>query len=180
MITPDDGAEFDAAYQVAKDMYAARNNGGTVGEWMAANHPDMKYDPQFESTPMTSVGDIAYGMKVLYITAYTDKDRDLSLRMQFGLNFVRDSAMYTYDDRWLTALDPRAEPYVMAYRTQTALKDKMGDVIDAMLYSEDVGGELRPVRDQRYGTPKWWALFRVDLSQTNLEDAIKLEQSLMG
>ena len=52
--------------------------------------------------------------------------------------------------------------------------------IDAMLYSEDVGGELRPVRDQRYGTPEWWALFRVDLSQTNLEDAIKLEQSLMG
>ena len=180
MITPDDGAEFDAAYQVAKDMYNARNNGGTVGEWMAANHPDMKYDPQFESTPMSSVDSIAYGMKVLYITAYTDKDRDLSLRMQFGLNFVRDSAMYTYDDRWLTALDPRAEPYVMAYRTQTALKDKMGDVIDAMLYSEDVGGELRPVRDQRYGTPKWWALFRVDLSQTNLEDAIKLEQSLMG
>ena len=180
MITPDDGAKFDAAYQVAKDMYAARNDGGTIGEWMAANHPDMKYDPQFESTPMTSVGDIAYGMKVLYITAYTDKDRDLSLRMQFGLNFVRDSAMYTYDDRWLTALDPRAEPYVMAYRTQTALKGKMGDVIDAMLYSEDVGGELRPVKDLRYGTPKWWALFRVDLSQTNLEDAIKLEQSLMG
>lgn len=86
-------------------MYLARNNGGTVGEWMAANHPDMTYDPQFESTPMTSVGDIAYGMKVLYITAYTDEDRDLSLRMQFGLNFVRDSAMYTYDDVWLKTLD---------------------------------------------------------------------------
>ena len=182
MITPDDGAEFDAAYQVAKDMYNARNNGGTVGEWMAANHPDMTYDPQFESTPMTSVDSIAYGMKVLYITAYTDEDRDLSLRMQFGLNFVRDSAMYTYDDVWLTTLDPRGNPWVMAYRTQTALANKMGDMIDNMIYSEmlESDPENRPYQDQKYATPKWWALYRVDQSQTELDNAIRTEQALMG
>ncbi len=182
MITPDDGAEFDAAYQVAKDMYAARNDGGTVGEWMAANHPDMTYDHQFESTPISSVGDIAYGMKVLYITAYTDEDRDLSLRMQFGLNFVRDSAMYTYDDVWLTTLDPRGNPWVMAYRQQQALENQMGDMIDNMIYSEmlESNPDNRPVQNQKYATPKWWALYRVDQSQTELNNAISKEAALLG
>ena len=70
----------------------------------------------------------------------------------------------------------------MAYRTQTALKDKMGDMIDNMIYSEmlESDPENRPYQDQKYATPKWWALYRVDQSQTELDNAIRTEQALMG
>ena len=188
MITPDDGAEFDAAYQVAKDMYGARNDGGTVGEWMAANHPDMKYDPQFESTPMISVDSIAYGMKVLYITAYTYSDRDLSLRMQFGLNFVRDSAMYTYNDDWITELDARGKGYVMAYTAQEPLdlsKYDWGTVFGAMYTSADVSARpgQSPTTEtgtKTYATPGWWAVFSTEEAQRLLDVAIQTEKDMLA
>ena len=185
-LTPDD-AEFDSVYQIAKDMYAAATGGasGTIGEWVKANHPDTAYDPQFESTPMSSVNSIAYGMKVLYLTGFTYSDRDLSLRMQFGLNFVRDSAMYTYNDDWITELDPRGDIAVMAYRQQVPLKT-MSDVIDAMITSDRVQDSLNgvdgaiPKDGECYGTPAWWCLFKTKDCQDLLDKAIQEEQDLLG
>ena len=186
MITPD-SENFDSVYQIAKDMYAAATGGasGTIGEWVKANHPDTAYDPQFESTPMSSVNSIAYGMKVLYLTGFTYNDRDLSLRMQFGLNFVRDSAMYTYNDDWITELDPRGDIAVMAYRQQVPLKT-MSDVIDAMITSDRVQDSLNgvdgaiPKDGECYGTPAWWCLFKTQDCQDLLDKAIQEEQDLLG
>ena len=186
MITPD-SENFDSVYQIAKDMYAAATGGasGTIGEWVKANHPDTAYDPQFESTPMSSVNSIAYGMKVLYLTGFTYSDRDLSLRMQFGLNFVRDSAMYTYNDDWITELDPRGDIAVMAYRQQVPLKT-MSDVIDAMITSDRVQDSLNgvdgaiPKDGECYGTPAWWCLFKTKDCQDLLDKAIQEEQDLLG
>ena len=186
MITPD-SENFDSVYQIAKDMYAAATGGasGTIGEWVKANHPDTAYDPQFESTPMSSVNSIAYGMKVLYLTGFTYSDRDLSLRMQFGLNFVRDSAMYTYNDDWITELDPRGDIAVMAYRQQVPLTT-MSDVIDAMITSDRVQDSLNgvdgaiPKDGECYGTPAWWCLFKTKDCQDLLDKAIQEEQDLLG
>lgn len=186
MITPD-SENFDSVYQIAKDMYAAATGSasGTIGEWVKANHPDTAYDPQFESTPMSSVNSIAYGMKVLYLTGFTYNDRDLSLRMQFGLNFVRDSAMYTYNDDWITELDPRGDIAVMAYRQQVPLTT-MSDVIDAMITSDRVQDSLNgvdgaiPKDGECYGTPAWWCLFKTKDCQDLLDKAIQEEADLLG
>lgn len=184
MLAPDDEG-FDEKYEIAKEMYAANTAGGTIGEWMAQNHPDLAYDKQFENTPMSSVTSLAYGMKVLYLTLYSYKDRDLSVRMQFGLNFVRDSAMYTYNDDWITELDPRGDIAVMAYRQQVPLKT-MSDVIDAMITSDRVQDSLNgvdgaiPKDGECYGTPAWWCLFKTKDCQDLLDKAIQEEQDLLG
>ena len=185
MITPDDGAKFDEAYALARDMYSAAQAGGTgtIGEWLADKTIDGQpavFDPQFESGSLGDVDSIAYAMKVLYITAYNYADRDLSLRMQFGLNFVRDSAMYTYNDSWVVEFDPRGDNQVMAYRMQEPLSN-MADVISAMLTSDKLKSnpDLTPVQNQRYATPAWWALHQTDRSQELLDDAIQRENNLI-
>ncbi len=44
----------------------------------------------------------ASAMKVLNMQTYTRADRDVNIRMQYGLNSARDSAMYTYQTAWLS------------------------------------------------------------------------------
>ena len=70
----------------------------------------------------------------------------------------------------------------MAYRQQQALENQMGDMIDNMIYSEmlESNPDNRPVQNQKYATPKWWALYRVDQSQTELNNAISKEAALLG
>ena len=184
MISPDD-AEFAEVYQVAKDMYAAAEGSTqTIGQWMAANHPDLAYDPQFENTPMTSVNSNAYGMKVLYLTFYTYKDRDISLRMQFGLNFVRDSTMYTYETGWLTSLDARGKNMLICYEAQnphTGDATPWSDIFDTILKSGDVKNNAgtTPNAPERYATPGWWALYSATEAERLLQETIELEQSML-
>lgn len=190
MLTPDDGEKFDSAYQLALSLSAAgtaeaSGSTKTIGQWMTENGGGQPYDPQFENTTLNSVNSIAYAMKVLYLTGYSEKDRDLSLRMQFGMNFVRDAAMYTFTNEWLTCLDARGKLGVMAYRQQ-GVSDHMRDIIDAMITSDRVQDSLNGVKDatvvdgERYGTSKWWCLYRIDESQRLLDDAIKEENRLLG
>ena len=185
MITPDD-AEFDSVYQIAKDMYAVANTaGGTVGEWMAQNHPDVAYDKQFENTPMESVNSLAYGMKVLYLTLYTYEDRDLSVRMQFGLNFVRDSTMYTYETAWLTSLDARGKNYVLPYLNQAPHTGNMvdwGTIFDTMLTSGDVSAnpDAIPEHPESYATPGWWAVYSTREAQRLLDVCIQTEADMLS
>ena len=185
MVTPDD-AEFDSVYQIAKDMYAVANTaGGTVGEWMAQNHPDVAYDKQFENTPMKSVNSLAYGMKVLYLTLYTYEDRDLSVRMQFGLNFVRDSTMYTYETAWLTSLDARGKNYVLPYLNQAPHTGDMvdwGTIFDTMLTSSDVSAnpDAIPEHPESYATPGWWAVYSTREAQRLLDVAIQTEKDMLS
>ena len=187
MLAPEDEG-FDETYEIAKEMYASNTAGGTIGEWMAQNHPDTPYDKQFENTPMKSVNSLAYGMKVLYLTLYSYKDRDLSVRMQFGLNFVRDSTMYTYDAKWISSLDARGKGYVMAYTAQERLDFSKYDwdtVFGAMYTSADVSGRpgqspTTETETKTYATPGWWAVFSTEEAQRLLDVAIQTEKDMLA
>ncbi len=183
MITPDD-EEFTALYAVAKEMAsAAPTAGGTIGEWLTANHPEItSYDPQFATTPMRSANSIAFGMKVLYLTGYTYEDRDLSLRMQFGLNFVRDSAMYTYNDDWVDQLDGRTGTIIVLPYLMQATNPDWETVFQNMLTSDKVKNDPDnlPLPPTKYATPGWFAVYRTAQAQETLEAAIREEQLLLG
>ncbi len=181
MITPDDASKWDPAYKIAKEMYAAGSASATsstsISTWMSTNYPNQKYDTAFGSDPLSSLKSLAYSMKVLYMIAYKEADRDLSLRMQYGLNATRDSAMYTYNDAWIDTLDPRGKGLLMAYDQQTA-HSNMADILGKVFKSDNPGGQ--PVSGSGYGTPAWWCLHQAQAVQTELEKAIAEEKSLMS
>ncbi len=184
MVTPEDEA-WDETYAAAKAMFEAASGGGTVGQWIANYQGGAfadKYDKQFQNTNMSTLLDLSYAMKTLKMVAYTQADRDLSLRMQYGLNATRDSAMYTYNDDWLGVLDARGKGYVMAYAQQNAYSgekgNSMADILDKMLYKKDAA--KTPIQGTSYGTPAWFYAFSEADVKAQLAAAIAAEQRLLG
>ncbi len=187
MVTPED-EEFDDTYQIAKDMYAASQKSETrsmtVEQWLQANHPDIvsggKYYTLYKDTLLSTFANLNHAMRTLFLVAYTKADRDLSLRMQYGLNATRDSAMYTFNDAWIKVLDPRGSGAVMAYDAQTP-RPNMGNILDSLLYAKDAKDASKmPSAGQSYGTPAWWCLHSANEVQRQLELAIQKENNLLG
>lgn len=180
MITPDGDAAgnkvWDTYYAVVKEMYAARANGGTIGEWMAANHADLKYSADFKDVAMEKVNGYSFAMKVLNMTTFTKADRDLAIRMQTGLNAIRDPGVYTYDTRWLDALDGRGD-YLLAYTTKD---DKFVFSNVSMKDSVVTTPGITITTGSQYGTPAVWLLNTTKQAQEYLDDAIKEEQKALG
>lgn len=190
MITPEgdvngDASKWDSTYAIAKAMVKATSSGGTISEWMTANYPNINYDKDnYGSDPMTNVDDLAYAMKVLYLVTYTEADRDLSLRMQSGLNAVRDSGMYTFTTRWIDVLEGRGTGFLMAYESKvidsnnteavTALMNKIS--LTNIVTSKTAGAfDSAPVN--KFGTPQWYCLYKAQASQDELDRAIQQEQN---
>ncbi len=187
MITPDPDengstAEWDAAYAIAKAMYAAGTASATsntlIKDWMETNYPKQNYDKAYANDALSTLSSLAFSMKVLYMVAYKEADRDLSLRMQYGLNATRDSAMYTYNDAWIDTLDPRGDGLLMAYDQQRSFGSDMTDVLKKVFKSDNPNGQ--PIKGSGYGTPAWWCLHQAKAVQTALNEAIAEEKSLMS
>lgn len=131
---------WDYYYNVAREMgKAAFANSTKTVEQFLADYKDydgtgkIRYDEQYkdivlgnaEQYAKTSSG-ISTAMKILKMTTFTRADRDLNIRMQYGLNAVRDSSMYTYSIDWMNPHDARSDTNTMlAYRLQGSVSDIM-------------------------------------------------------
>lgn len=86
------------------DEYVSKNPApASVGE-VTWNH-DYDEKTLVGSSDSALTKDQSYrasAMKVLNMQTYTRADRDVNIRMQYGLNSARDSAMYTYQTTWLS------------------------------------------------------------------------------
>ncbi len=130
---------WDAYYQVARDMEKAAQNESeqTVKEFLAQSKyatvggKPLKYNTAYDDTVLkTFTGEgtarLAYSMKVLNMVALSRSDREINLRMQYGLNAVRDSTMYTYTDAWIAFVDARRyADNMFAYRQQVPLEKQL-------------------------------------------------------
>lgn len=122
------------------DALAQSRSTKTVAEFMADKKEpggaDAKYDPQYADTTFADfTGEIskkAFAMKVLYMTTFTKADRDLNMRMQYGLNSARDSAMYTYNNNWILNITTRGGTS-LAYMMQAPIS---GTTIDKLVIRE--------------------------------------------
>jgi hypothetical protein len=196
MITPDGSATvkgdagtalWNQYLDVVELMYKASTNSSdkskTVEAWMNENSAsfgitDFYYDPDYKSTLMSEVSTRAVAMKILCMTRFTKADRDLSLRMQEGLNSVKDSAMYTYQDTWLLSVDARGTQYIMAYSGQKSLLNSDGTTLyDLTKIVRDVS--VTPTGNQ-YATPQWYLLSIASNIQTLLDESIQAELDSYG
>lgn len=215
MLTPEgfadtaagEGAAIWAAYYaLAEDMeeLAKADSDMTVKQFMdqhatVAGMP-ARYNKSYDNTKFSEftgdgVARLAFAMKVLRMVTYRADDRDINIRMQYGLNGVRDSSMYTYEDDWMGFIDARDNTSVMlAYNIKTPIGDEKVPVIDNLLKSTDnkitftsdyiqmnPAQAARPVGGAwNYQTPAVWCLTRASLAQDSLWATIQKEINAMA
>ena len=208
MITPDGGC-FDTPagkgeavwahyYKIATDMEeAARKDGNgnvTVKQFLQNyKHHDgtqetgeVRYNHAFENTTLgsftgsSSTAKLAFAMKILNMVAYRAEDRDINIRMQYGLNAVRDSSMYTYKEEWMGAIDARDDvDHMLAYRLQKQLTETQRDNIlnfdiSNLVLCTDPSVE---VLKYNFWTPAVWCFQRSARAQQYLINAMIDEQA---
>lgn len=141
-------AYYDLARAMSNTVKAGQAGTQTIGEFIANYQSTtwqtldtsvvgstIKYDEQYANTslskirPASDTNGLSYAMKVLRMVYFNRSDRDINIRMQAGLNAVRDSSMYTYTSEWLGQLDARTASglsTMLAYNAQatnSAYKD---------------------------------------------------------
>ena len=188
MITPDSTDDKSTEYgDVWADYYkyaealavAARgeksnSTGMTVANYVQA-HPTteqgrtVSYDPSFADTKLADFAGNAtslraFSMKVLRMVNFDKADRDLNMRMAYGLNSARDQLMYTMDTSWITELtaESAANPtHLLAYTNQkeiTGTKD----------LKSLVATNPQDMQSKSYWTPALNCIYNVRDAQTKL------------
>ena len=181
---------WDRYYEIALAMQdlARTNSTQTVGDFLKTQNvygEAVKYNKDFENTTFnTFVGStekarLANAMKVLNMVALWRSDREINLRMQYGLNAVRDSTMYTYTDAWIGGVDARDSLQTMlAYRSQQLFlgSDKQG-----MKPADFVARIKQNPADERsmFETPLLYALRKTATATSLLNQAISAERGAL-
>ena len=185
-----EAAVWNYYYGIALEMEekAKLNSDQTVEEFLAGkkHRPDgetdsteeIRYDKAYKDVKFTNfTGDgiarIAYAMKVLRMVTYRADDRDLNIRMQYGLNGIRDSSMYTYEEAWMGPIDARADTHMLAYRLQAPLTEKQ--VEGNFLSNGSIKTNPADTGAYTYYTPAVWCFMKSDEAQRLLAEAVTKE-----
>lgn len=186
---------WDGYYALAlqMDQLAKEESTQTVDQFLAGKKvkgADVKYDTSYGSTTFKefakgeTTSRLAYAMKVLRMVTYRADDRDINIRMQYGLNSVRDSSMYTYRDTWMGTIDSRTSVNMMAYLVKkpyegTGADNKAENIIklEGDVYTSAYI-QMNPTDNSRtwdYYTPAVWCLLKAETAQTLLNNSISDE-----
>lgn len=199
--TPEHGKRiWDSYYAIVKEMQriyqttSDPDRNKTVAEYLADkkdcdNNP-IKYDAQYANVKIseftgatTGQERLAFGMKVLKMVTFRKDDRDINIRMQYGLNSVRDSSMYTYEEEWMGAIDARTSTSMMAYLVKKPLTENMRALLtnNGGVYSSNFI-QMNPAQDKNtsgsgwtYMTPAVWCFKQAEAAQNLLAHSLQQE-----
>ncbi len=186
MITPDDRAEWDDYYKYAEALAVAardqkkNNTGVTVANYVQA-HPKteggrtVSYDPSFANTQLANFAGNAtslraFSMKVLRMVNFDKADRDLNMRMAYGLNSAKDQLMYTMDTSWMGRLTQAsgANPCkLLAYINQKEIEGTKD-------LKSIVAVNPQDANDKSYWTPAINCVLNVRSAQTRLNSTMNV------
>ena len=183
-------AIWDYYYKVAKAMAKDSLPGSghkrtlTVPDWInpcgygdyAAGAENgigtLRFDPQYANVKLSEFTgsadantNIAFAMKVLRMVCFTYADRDLNIRMQYGLNSVRDSSMYTSDETWIGSFNASAQPKMFAYRNQEKLTAAQIAGLNGDSLARTVGD-----RNRAFWTPAVYCIQTAGSAQNSLKN----------
>lgn len=183
-------AVWDYYYQVALSMAADSLTGSskrdlTVKQWIEQSNYGhykagatkgegaLRYDEQYADVVLKDFAggndtNIAFAMKVLRMVCFTYAERDLNIRMQYGLNSVRDASMYTEKDTWLGTLNGGGQSTLLAYINQRELTNEQrlsfGNKIAHSIADSTLSGTNR----KDFWTPALYCLTSASAAQTSL------------
>ena len=104
---------------------------------------DIKYDTQYANvsladftTATVSTTGIAYSMRVLRMINYTRAERDILIRMQTGMNSVRDQTLYTASSGWIEGFNATTSAnQFLAYINQAALSKEQRSLLQVTAFN---------------------------------------------
>ena len=184
---------WDYYYGIAKEMGKAAIGGSsqTVEQFLADKKDydgtgTIRYDAQYKDVVLGSsayakeTSGISTAMKILKMTTFTRADRDLNIRMQYGLNAVRDSSMYTYAIDWMGEHDARQSlDSVFAYRLQQSVSSVLANKNSTVLLNPAAGIiRYNPAQSQNnysFQTPFCYCLSNARAAQNRLTTAYNNE-----
>ena len=188
---PDIGAKIWKHYMdiVVKMGDASHDSTQTVSEWLQAegckdyDGGEIRYNKDFADLRLSeftgaSQNNYFTAMKVFNMVNFTYADRDLNIRMQTGLNAVRDSTMYTPEDSWLNQLNGAVDNgFVLTYSSRMALT---GDLRTALNEASDaaIGRTWAKANQSVAGHSQWmspamYATFKSTVCNDALQKLIK-------
>ena len=178
-------AVWDYYYKIALDMEIQAKNKSTqtVHDYMLdkkhstdgkAGTATIRYDEAYDNVKFIDfTGDgnarIAYAMKVLRMVSYRADDRDINIRMQYGLNGVRDSSMYTYTDDWMAPIDARNDTHMLTYCLQAPLTENQAK---NFLKGDSIMKDPSQTGKYTYYTPAVWCFMKSQRAQDVLWEAV--------
>ncbi len=191
-VKPQAEALWNEYYEIAKDMeeQSRQNSTQTVEQYLATktiNGKPVKYDETYKDLALKNFTGamnntrIAYAMKVLYMVPITRANREINIRMQYGLNAVRDSTMYTYSDRWLATVDARSALTTMfAYTHGNTVLVGGQAMSGSTLEAFRKGVKQSPDRTEAtWETPLLFCLRLTETCQNDLSKAVSDELSTL-
>ena len=168
---------------------ASHSSSQTVGEWLASKTDfgggAIKYNHDYENTRLSEFKsatgkNYATAMKVLNMVNFTYADRDLNIRMQTGLNAVRDSTMYTPDVRWLDGVNAAADKGIMLTYSPIMSLTETADLLNALRGGTDdaIGRTWAKANQSAAGHSQWmspamYAMFKSISCEAALQDFIR-------
>lgn len=184
-------AVWDYYYQVALSMAADSLTGSskrelTVKQWIEQSNYGhykagaekgegaLRYDEQYADVVLkdfTGGNDtnIAFAMKVLRMVCFTYAERDLNIRMQYGLNSVRDATMYTEKETWLAKLNGGAgQSTLLAYLNQRELTNAQRQAFVSKIAHSIADSTLSGNARKDFWTPALYCLTTASSAQSSL------------
>lgn len=196
MITPDstddkgddvwaDYYKYAEALAVAARGEKAKSSSEVTVKSYVDAHPKtekgrtVSYDPSFADTKLADFAGNAtslraFSMKVLRMVNFDKADRDLNMRMAYGLNAARDQLMYTMDTSWITELtaESAANPtHLLAYTNQKEIESIKGTTGLKGL----VATNPQDMQSKSYWTPALNCIYNVRDAQTKLNATMNVE-----
>lgn len=199
---------YKVVVAMANDSKNSSKNGQTVSEWVAScGYGDYKegsetgdptkplrYNAEFADLRLADFKGVSgnnyfNAMKVLNMANFSYADRDLNIRMQSGLNAVRDSTMYTPDDQWLMGLNAAnySSSSMLTYYTTMALNGKKASVATDLKMGREtaIGRTYKTANPDNEGSAEFWspAYFATTMSfacELSLQNYIAEENRYMG
>ncbi len=154
-------------------QFIAAYNSSHQSEITAAGETEIKYNTAYANARLIDMAGsnskIATAMKYLRMVTYTRADRDIDLRMQYGLNSARDSAMYTYESGWIGLISMRTGKIALAYRNQELIP--AGTTLKSIVETNP-GAAAMLVH-----TPYVYCLRNAKLVQAKLDESIAQEKN---
>ena len=139
----------------------------------------VSYDPQYANVALNAFtpGDgetyIAYSMRVLRMINLTKIDRDLNIRMQYGLNSARDQLMYTPGETRNAALEQSAAGNMLAYINAGVATTMI--LFEEDVYPGNVATQMDQIADTKthpYMSPAVLCIRQVTVAQDRLERGV--------
>lgn len=168
-ITPEN-SEWDEYYALQQELVDTVDPSQTLADYMAENHPDMKYNTKYGSYTLKKINSNIRAFLVLNMLGLDYNSRNLCLRMVEGVNGVTDSCTYTYQSGWIDKFSEKKGSNLVAWTQKTA---------DTSLYKNFVN-DPNSVTDSTLCTPYAYCKHYVEAVQTELDASITQEKAALG